>query len=380
MEKKKVLFFIYHLGAGGAARTMLNVLNHLDRTTFTPILVTLNFPGDYEAYLKRDVKFIKLEVKRLRSAIFPLAKVIRNEKPHLVFSTIPVYNTVAILARLFSFTRTKNIVREAAYLGGNFSTNVKLRLVGCLYRLSSQVISLSKGVKENLVKRYKVPAKKIQVIYNPVDLDNIRKHVANGEIAAQHQHIFTSDRKVIVTAGRLVQDKDQQTLIEACAKVNERLPIELVILGDGELKETLQRRAKDLHFEDHVHFIGFQSNPYIYFEQADVFALSSLREGFGHVLVEALATGTPVVSTNCKPGAAEVLNHGQFGKLCEVGQANDLAKAIVDVLTQSEEETKQMIQKGKQRAEQFAAKRIVKQYEAVFQQTIDERKQSRDRR
>src|SRR5699024_8641789 len=231
-----------------------------------------------------------------------------------------------------------------------------------------------------LVQRYKVHPNKIQVIYNPVDLDHIREHVAKGQIATEHQPIFSGDTKVIVTAGRLVQDKDQQTLIQAVAKVQKRLPVDLVILGEGELEATLKQQAKDLEIENHVHFIGFQSNPYIYFEQADVFVLSSLREGFGHVLVEALATGTPVVSTNCKPGAEEVLNGGEFGKLCEVGNATDMAAAIIDVLTRNQEETEEIIQKGKQRAEQFAAKRIVKQYESVFQQTIDEGKRNRKRR
>src|SRR5690625_2126535 len=96
MPKKKVLFFIYQMGAGGAARTLLNLLNHLDRQTFEPILVTLNFAGSYEKYLAEDIQFIKLSTNRLRKSILPLAKIIRKEKPDLIFSTIPVYNTVAI--------------------------------------------------------------------------------------------------------------------------------------------------------------------------------------------------------------------------------------------------------------------------------------------
>src|SRR5699024_5497558 len=137
---------------------------------------------------------------------------------------------------------------------------------------------------------------------------------------------------------------------------------------------TLKQQAKDLEIENHVHFIGFQSNPYIYFEQADVFVLSSLREGFGHVLVEALATGTPVVSTNCKPGAEEVLNGGEFGKLCEVGNATYMQAAITDDLKRNEEETDEIIHKGKQHGEQHAAKKIAKHDERGLQQTNDEAK------
>src|SRR5699024_10741734 len=101
------------MGGGGAARTLLNIINNIDREKFTPILATLDFTGDYEKDLKDDVKLIKLPAKRLRKSIFPLAKVIREEKADIVFSTIPNYNTIAILANVLSFTKAKNIVREA---------------------------------------------------------------------------------------------------------------------------------------------------------------------------------------------------------------------------------------------------------------------------
>ncbi|MBP1971488.1 glycosyltransferase involved in cell wall biosynthesis [Virgibacillus natechei] len=373
MEKKKVLFFIYQMGAGGAARTLLNIINNLDRTKFTPILVTLNYNGSYEEYIKSDVTFIKLDTKRLRSAIFPLAKVIREEKAAIVFSTIPNYNTIAILANLFSFTGAKNIVREAAYLGGSPSENMKLLAYGMLYKLSSKVIALSEGVKENIIKRYKIKPKKIKVIYNPVDLDSIKKNIEHEEVANEHQAIFKEeDAKIIITAGRLVKDKDHETLIRAFAKVNERITAKLVILGEGELEEDLKRTAYNQNVLDKVHFIGFQQNPYIYFKQADVFVLSSKREGFGHVLAEALATGVPVVSTNCKPGAQEVLNYGEFGRMCEVGNAEEMAAKINEILNLNEEQTAQIIDKGLGRANEFNAKKIVKQYEEAFNQTIDQ--------
>ncbi|MFD2760939.1 glycosyltransferase [Lentibacillus juripiscarius] len=379
MEKKKVLFFIYQMGSGGAARTMLNIINNLDRTRFTPILVTLNYDGDYEEYVKPDIKFIKLRTKRLRSAIFPLAKVIRNEKAAIVFSTIPNYNTIAILAKLVSFTRAKNVVREAAYLGGDFSTNIKLMMYGLLYRLSSKIIALSKGVKDNLVNRYKVSAKNVDVIYNPVDLEGIEHNIQTGQIADEHQSIFNDNAKVMITAGRLVKDKDHKTLLNAFAKVNTRLHAKLVILGQGELEQSLKEQAKKLNIADKVFFIGFQRNPYIYFRHADLFVLSSIHEGFGHVLAESLAAGTPVVSTYCKPGAAEVLNHGEFGVMCEVGDAEDMAAKIYETLTLNEEQLTRMIEKGKKRASDFAAKAIVKQYENTFANTIGEYNRDIDR-
>ena len=380
MEKKKVLFFIYQLGAGGAGRTLLNVINHIDRTQFEPILVTLNYEGSYEAYLQDDIRFIKLDTKRLRSAIFPLAKVIRQERPDLIFSTIPNYNLIAIMARLCSFTKAKNIVREAALLGEEDSANLKLVIYGMFYRLASHVISLSEGVKVNLVERYNVNPTQITVIYNPIDLKNLTHEAETGLMPATHEQLFQTDAKTIVTAGRLVKDKDQQTLIKAFSIVNQKLPSELIILGVGEEEETLRALTRKLDIEQSVHFIGFQKNPYMYFKRADLFALSSLREGFGHVLVEALATGTPVVSTNCKPGAEEVLANGKYGTICEVGNSQDMADAMYEVLTLSPQETTERIEKGLQRANEFAAQTIVNQYESTFSQVIDPSKRQNVRR
>lgn len=366
MEKQKIMFFIYRMGGGGAARTMLNLINFLDRSKFEPILVTLDFTYDYEKYIEDDVAFIKLPTKRLRSSIIPLAKLIRRERPAILFSTVSTYNVIAILAKLLSISNTKVIVREAAYLGGSKKENVKLKVIGTLYRFSKKVISLSNGVKENLMRRYGVNGGKIAVIYNPVDLAFI------DEQMEQPMHVqIPSGHKIIVSAGRLVKEKDQMTLLRAFAKVHEKIASDLILLGEGELKSQLEEEADQLQIQDHVRFVGFQENPYAFFRQADVFVLTSTTEGFGHVIVEALATGTPVVSTRCKPGGEEVLAHGAYGDLVEVGNVDELAASILKTLELSDHARASRIAKGRERAEQFAAEKIVKQYEAVFMEVIN---------
>ena len=370
VEKKKIMFFIYRLSYGGAARTMMNIVNHIDRNKFEPILVTLDFTFEYEQYVKEDVNLIKLDTKRLRSAIIPLAKLIRKEQPHILFSTIPNYNTIAILAKLLSRTKTKIIVREAAYLGGTFKENVQLRGYGLLYAFAKKVIALSVGVKENLVARYGVKNKKVQVIYNPVDLDYIEQAMLEP-IAEKYQTLFSSDRKVIVTAGRLVKEKDHITLLRAFHQVVQQVPSELIILGEGELEASLKTLAKELNIDEHVHFVGFQQNPYNFFHQADVFTLTSITEGFGHVLVEAMATQTPVVSTRCSPGGEEVLQNGAYGKLCEVGNATEVAEQLTEVLQYNETERTKMITKGQERATTFSIQQIVTQYEQTFLEILE---------
>lgn len=374
MQKKKVLFFIYQMGAGGAARTFLNIINNIDRTKFTPILVTLDYNGSYETYIKDDIKVIKLPTKRLRSAIFPLAKVVRKEKVDIVFSTIPNYNIIAILGTMLSFSRAKNVVREAAWLGGSLRENIKLRVVGKLYTRADRVIALSKGVRENIISRYRVNPEKISVIYNPVDVEGIQSLARQNDILAAHKNALKHAGKVVATAGRLVPDKDHRTLIEAFSEVQHQISdAHLVILGEGFLENELKQLAQTLGIEHHVHFFGFQQNPYAYFQSADLFVLSSTREGFGHVLAEALSTGTPIVSTDARPGASEVLDYGQYGEICPPSDVVKLADKICSMLLLSDGERSRIAEKGIERANHFHVDEIVKQYESMFLDILEEK-------
>ncbi|WP_404429377.1 glycosyltransferase [Sutcliffiella horikoshii] len=372
MKKIRVLIFIYQMGGGGAARTLLNIINNLDRTKFAPVLVTLDFDGSYEKELKEDVVFYKLPTKRLSRSVFSLAKIIRHEKIDIVFSTIPRVNTIAIFAKVLSFSKAKSVIREADNLGGSFITNLQLIGFGLVYRLSNQIISLSEGVKENLVKRYKIKPSEIKVVYNPVDLGSINEKVRKKDIESNLIPLFKTKDKTLVSAGRLVEQKDHSTLLKAFANVNKEIPSKLVLMGEGPLKSKLVQEAKELGIEDKVHFIGFKSNPYIYFKQADVFVLSSLHEGFSHVIAEALATGVPVVATNCKSGPAEVLDNGAYGALCEVGNVEDMTEKILHVLTLNKEEVTTIVNNGFTRAAHFDAKKIVRRYEEIFLKTLEQ--------
>lgn len=371
MERIKVMFFFYRLGGGGAARTILNIINHLDRTKFEPILVTLDFTYDYERYVRDDVTFIKLPTKRLRNSIIPLAKLLRKKRPHVLFSTVATYNVIAILAKLISFTRVPVIIREAALLGGTQQELKKIRMYRFFYKFATRVVALSEGVKENLRTKYRVKEDKLTVIYNPVDLSHIDEQATSRNLPAQLVAILKKKEPLIVSAGRLVEEKDQKTLLKAFQLVRKAMPAQLVILGDGELKEQLKAYAAKLRIEDAVHFVGFQQNPYIFFHHADVFALSSRTEGFGHVLVEALATKTPIATTRCNPGADEVLQNGKCAKVSPVGDAHALAEAIKQLLTLQEEERKEIVENGRKRANEFAASTIVEQYERLFIDTVE---------
>jgi glycosyltransferase involved in cell wall biosynthesis len=134
-----------------------------------------------------------------------------------------------------------------------------------------------------------------------------------------------------------------------------------LILGEGSCRSAIEQQARDLGIENRLFLHGFVSDPRAYYEHADLHLLSSIAEGFGNVIVEALAAGTPVVSTDCPSGPREILCDGQFGKLVPVGDVDAMAQAIVAALTESHDHDAL-----KARAQDFSIVKTTDQYEALL--------------
>ncbi|QDI90460.1 glycosyltransferase [Salicibibacter halophilus] len=364
MKKRNIFFFISEMGVGGAERTFLNIINNIDRNSFIPTLVTLNNVGDYESFLEEDIRHIKLPSTRLRGALIPLAKLIKKEKPDLIFSTKPHINFTSIIASILSLSGVDVVVREADHLKGKFSYNLRLKIYGISYKKAKTVISLSKGVQQNLIDIYKAPRKKIEVIYNPIDQENI-KRMANEDL-------IESDKKKedifrFISVGRLVEQKDQATLIKAFHQFQKNHEkSELLLLGAGPLESQLKNLANDLGISKKVQFLGFVSNPYKYIYSSDVFVLSSKHEGFSHVIAEALACGTMVIATNCNSGPSEVLNNGEYGELVPVGDIKELTAKMEKLKSYSHKKSCKIVEVGEERVKAFGVSKIVRQYEEVF--------------
>ena len=176
---------------------------------------------------------------------------------------------------------------------------------------------------------------------------------------------FLDDEVIIIAVGRLAEEKDYPTLLKAFSIVRSYFKARLIILGSGLLERELKYMAKKLDIDNYVNFLGFKKNPYKYFRKADIFVLSSKCEGFGHVIVEAMATGTPAISTDCKSGPREIIGNNEFGVLVPVGDHNALANEICNLIM-DKEKRKKLSLKGFQRAEAFDAKTIVPKYESLF--------------
>ncbi|MFZ4664932.1 MAG: glycosyltransferase, partial [Prochlorotrichaceae cyanobacterium] len=172
---------------------------------------------------------------------------------------------------------------------------------------------------------------KLQVIYNPVVDDRIEDQAA---LPIQHPWFKPGEPPVFLAVGRLSKQKDYPTLLQAFAKVCCTHKIRLLILGEGELRKQLQDLIKELKVEESVNMLGFVSNPYLYMAHATALVLSSVWEVLPTVLIEALACGCSVISTDCDYGPREILDEERYGKLVPVGDVNALAEAMLNALTQ----------------------------------------------
>lgn len=362
--KKKIIFFLYTLSGGGAERTVINIINNLDKERFDITLVLgTNDNNDYIDFLPDDIDVKALDSKKLRYSLIKLIKVINSVKPDLIFSTLNPNNLIVLLAKCLTFKKIPVVVREANNRTQAGSATFANKMITFFFYnfFANKVIALSEGVKKDLLNNFSIKENKIAVIYNPIEIQLIKK--LENEII--EDVLFKDEEQIIVSVGRLVKQKDYPTLLKAIKIVTDKINIRLLILGKGPLENELKNMCKVLKIENNVEFIGFKKNPYKYLKKSDLFILSSKWEGFGHVIVEAMVTGTPVISTNCNSGPSEILENNKYGILVPVEDHIALSEKILEMLKDKKMKEK-YTEMGFLRSQDFNAKSIVKQYENVF--------------
>ena len=360
---QKIAIFLSDLDGGGAERVMLNLANGFVEQNLEVDLILVRKYGPYVSQINPKVKLINLQGKSLLKSIPLLVKYLKQEQPTILLSALEDTNIVAILGKILAGINTKIIVTVHNTLSqeSSHATNLKRKFVPYFvpwfYLGADAIVAVSSGVGQDLVK-LGVSEKKITVIYNPIiTLDYKEKLQQNFE----HLWVSSSQVPIILGVGRLNQQKDFSTLIKAFAKVRQSIPARLMILGEGEQREELELLVKKLDLTEDLALPGFVDNPYIYMRRAKLLVLSSAWEGFGNVLVEAMGAETPVVSTNCPCGPAEILADGKYGKLVPVGNVDEMANAIIETLQQIP--NKKVI---KLRADEFSLEIAVQKYLNLF--------------
>lgn len=333
---RPLAFFSPSLTGGGSERVMLNIANGCAARGYDVDVVLVTGKGDFLDDLDSRIQIVNLQKKRVITSVFSLMKYLRKRRPASLLSTQLHSNVVALIAAALSGARVKVVVREVTSPNrekARRQTPISITLsflARRLYRRAYCVISVCNDMKPQIASNRMVGMDKIKVIYNPIRIGEIRSLAKDATI---YDWLDSNQTATIVAIGRLERVKDFETLIRAFKIVRDQKQAKLVILGEGSLRPQLTSLAGELAIAEDVYLPGFVENPYAYLGRANVVVLSSKWEGLPNVLLEALALDIPIVSTDCQTGPREILRDGRDGTLVPVGDADGLARGIIDTLT-----------------------------------------------
>jgi glycosyltransferase involved in cell wall biosynthesis len=331
----RIAIFLATSGHSGVDRIMQHLIPEIARRGYRVDLLQVRGHGPHLDGLPSHVTCIDLGHHHTYSCLPALVRYLRQQRPVLLLSDKDRVNRTALLARWLSRTGTPLIFRLGITVSinlasrGGFERWLQRTSIGRLYRFAQRVLVPSQGVADDLSRYTGLSPEKIRVVPSPGIPDDLF-----NRILPRPDHPWFREREMplILSAGELGTRKDFATLLRAFALLRARRPCRLVIIGRGKQREQLLELADTLGIRKDVDLPGFVENPYPYMAHADLFAFTSRWEGLGLVLVEALALGTPVVSTDCPSGPSEILQRGRFGPLVPVGDAEALARAMETTL------------------------------------------------
>lgn len=326
--QRHILLLIPSLKGGGAERVMVTLLKHLDRSRFRLTLAVVDMHNAvYRDEIPSDIEVIDLGARRVRYALPKIISLVWKRRLAVVFSTLWHLNLALALIRPLLPRAVRIIARESTLVSQNINANpmpgVWKRLYRLFYRQLDLVVCQSRAMQHDLIEQFGLPLRKSLVINNPVDIERIATLV----LAPVEAFPTSKCSIVLIGAGRMSSEKGFDLLIEAVALLGNP-NIRLILLGEGRLLNDLKALALARCIADQVLFAGFQSNPYAWLVRADAFVLSSRYEGFPNVVLEALACGTPVISTPAPGGTQEILENVEGCFVAEAVSAEALAVAL----------------------------------------------------
>lgn len=377
MRPHPILFITANMGGGGAERAVVNIANHLDRARFQPHLALFQKEGVFLDELAPDVPIYEIQpdddgfLRHNWTRVRAIKQLSTRLNPALTMSVQWQVNVVTLVADTLFDLGCPIVVNEQNAPKRNMALRWQGRIFWPLarrtYPRAAKVVAISQGIASELEETLSLPPDHLRVIHNPISLETIRERAAQADAALT----LPEPRPRLIAVGRLTQQKNYPLLLRALRRVTRQEPVYLYILGEGPDRPALETLTRTLGIERYIEFLGFQPNPFAYVKQADVFVLSSDFEGFGNVIVEAMALGIPVISTDCPYGPAEILADGEYGVLVPPDDEQALAEAIHSLLRDAGRRST-MGERARQRAEDFAIDQIVPRYEDLFWNLIEE--------
>jgi len=373
-RRLKVCFALPSLAGGGAERVAIQVLNVLDAERWDRSMYLFESTGPYLADLSPSIRLHVAPAAARLGQWRALRRFVRSERPDVIVAFL---SYLAVLTAARAAAVGSRVVFAVGTPMSAFLTDEDYRWsrpwnrrlfaaamrVGCA--VADLIVATSRGVADDLVASFGGRPGRMRIVNNPVDVTAVASAAQEpiDEIDAARWQA-----PVIVAAGRLAKAKNYPLLIEAFAILRQRTPASLFILGQGEQEAAVRALIADRGLGGCVHLCGFRRNPWSYMARADVFALTSRYEGFGNVLVEAMACGVPVVATN-SPGTQEIVTSGSDGLLVERHEPAAFAAALARVLDDGALR-RGMAETARRHAERYRTESVALAYDRVLTEVL----------
>lgn len=361
MTGKQIAILLPDLGGGGAERVGLDLAHEFARQGHQVEFVLMRVEGDFLGDAQAAFSVVDLGAARARQVPLALARYLRRKRPDALLVAMWPLTVLAPLSRVLSGHRCKLLLSEHCTLSTQYSTwgwvhNLFMRSSMALgYRMADARVGVSAGVVQDMAQLSWMSVGKFDVVHNPIP----SRGDATSPITAGAQALWLVPPGArILTVGSFKAVKNHPLLLRAFARLAHLPSARMMFLGAGSGEVALRALAQELGIADRVIFAGFHPDPTPFYRTADLFVLSSDYEGFGNVIVEALASGTPVVSTDCPSGPSEILEGGRYGTLVPVGDEHALAKAIEAALS-NKHDPERLRQRAMDFAPEIAASRYL---------------------
>lgn len=361
---RRLVIYLPTLDSGGAEKLHLNLAPEFNAMGYEVSFLLHRATGSLLPLVPEGIPIFSMDCGRTLAGLLPLARFLKREQPDILLANLGHNNILALWAKAISNAPTRIVTSFHNTLSGEAGehANWKNKILPTLCRLflkrSDGVVAVSNGVADDLAQIARLPRSRIEAIYNPVVFADF-----DARMSEEPPHPWFSDSgpPILLAVGRLNRQKDFATLLNAFARLRESMSARLIILGEGELKAELETQAAALGVAEAVSLPGFVANPLPFMRKAAGLVMSSRYEGFGNVLVEALACGTPVASTDCPHGPSEILQGGRYGPLTPVGDAEALTAAM-RLLLQSPLPAETLRARGRE----FTVTRAAQAYDHLF--------------
>jgi len=369
-DKIKILFVIPRLSMGGEERIVTDIIKYINQDKFKIWLCLFEKRGELLSKVPADVPIFDLQ-KKSRWSFFLLAiklrSIIKEYKPDIIFSALWYSTFISVFSNFVFKLKPFYLIAHEPHdhkwdIRGKLFQKTKSILINWSHRKADLVVTISKGSAYDIAKDYFLEEDKIKIINNSIDLEFIEK----SKLEKVSHPWFKDGIPVVITLGRLIPRKGFSDLLEAFKLVRNQLLAHLIFIGEGESRFELQKLANELGLKDDVLFLGYQNNPFKFIYRSNVFVFPSHWEGFGNVIIEAMACGVPVISTNCHSGPDEIINDGVNGIIVPVGDVKAISEATLKLLINKELATSLAVA-GRRRAEDFRVDKILEEYDKLFE-------------